>query len=334
MIGPLPDPSAVFEALLADTDTDRATQRFAALVADVVGIVHRDVQDIVVDDATWGTGVYVGEFGSGDRIRVWQAGVGINDFTSKTRMKVNNLFQGARAAADSWGYQIKWWTLALPSELEVPDLKRWRAWVKAMKKETGVTVVLWTASTIRRHLLSREGEAVRREHLGAVLSATPRTIQELDDDEKYENTLFVRQLKEAKLSETGPAKAAFFNAEILNREVSDKNVPVELDLLREWRMHVHATWADVFNDACVASDDNVLPGVVKAVSDVIHEDRADYSARMRASTIHGVGIMHQTVEAGKAGWVRDWRRVVTTHNEERTTTPIGVVATGDTDGGD
>lgn len=75
MIGPLPDPSAVFEALIADVDTDRATERFAALIADVVGIVHRDVQDIVVDDATWGTGVYAGEFGSGERIRVWQAGV-------------------------------------------------------------------------------------------------------------------------------------------------------------------------------------------------------------------------------------------------------------------
>ncbi|MCZ4068684.1 hypothetical protein O1W71_13475 [Microbacterium sp. H37-C3] len=332
MIGPLPDPTAVFEALRADTDAERASERLTALVRDVVGIVHRDVQDIVVDDATWGSGVYAGEFGSGDRIRVWQAGVDINDFTTKTRAKVDGLFRRALSAAGSWGYQIKWWTLALPAELGVPDLKRWHAWARATKKETGVTIVLWTASTIRRHLLSREGETIRREHLSSILAAAPRTVQELDDEAKYENTLFVRQLKEAKVSETGPAKAAFFNAEILNREVSDKSVPAEQELLREWRMQVHATWADVFNEACLASDENVLPGVVKAVSDLIHEDRADYSARMRASTIHGVGIMHQTVEAGRAGWVRDWRSVVTTHNEERTTSPLGVAATGGTSG--
>lgn len=332
MIGPLPDPSAVFDALVADTDADRATHRITALVADVVGIMHPDVQDIVVDYDIWGTGVYVGEFGSGARVRVWQADLQIRDFKSKARARANELFQNARKAADAWGYQIKWWTLAIPVDFEASDLKQWRTWARATKKATGVTIALWTASTLRRRLLSREGEAIRRVHLGAVAAPASRTVQELDDEGKYEQTLFVRQLKEARVSETATAKAAFFNAEILNREVSDKSVASELDLLREWRMHVHATWADVFNDACVTSADNVLPGVLKAVSDAIREDRAAYSTRMRASTIHGVGIMHQTVEAGHAGWVRDWRRVVTAHNQQRATNPLGAAGEGAGDG--
>lgn len=324
MIGPLPDPSAVFEALIADTDAQRATERFTLLVADVVGIVHPDVDDVTVDAATWGDGVYVGEFGSGARIRVWQTSFEIARFTPAARAAVEELYENAMLASRRLGYQLKSWTLTLPIDLEQADTKAWHSWVRSKKKSSKVAIDLWTASRLRRRLLSPEGEAVRRVHLEALASPAVRTLRDLVDAEQYEDTLFVRQLHAARIVETFSAKEAFFNAEILGREVEDKNVPTELDLLREWRIYVRATWEDVFIDACQTTAGDIPPGVLKSVSDSIHDDRPKYSTRMSASTLHGVGIMHQVVDAGEAGWVRDWREVAKTHTMARETLPPAV----------
>lgn len=317
MIGPLPDPSAVFQALMADTDMARATDQLTALVTDVVGIIHPDIQNVVVDPTAWGTGVYVGEFGSAARVRVWQSILNMRDFGTVARREADRLLDNSIRATSALGYQLKSWTLVLPTELEPSDLRHWRTWKKAKKETMGVSLDLWTAGALRRRLLSPEGEAVRRLHLGAISRPVPRTLKELDDAAKYERTLFIRQLREANISETFSAKAAFFNAEIMSREVSDKSITAELNLLTEWRMHVHGTWEDLFNDACQASKEQIPPGVLRAVSAVIHEDRPSFSTRMGASTIHGVGIMHQVVEAGEAGWVRDWRVVAHLHNQQR-----------------
>lgn len=317
------DPSVVFDLLVADTDVESATERFAALAADVVEIIHREIHSVFVDEAMWGPGVYVGELGSGKKARVWQSSLRVLDFATAARAEVAVLLDSALAVAERLGYQLKSWTLVIPADLDPAGQKAWNSWANAQKRNTGVTVDLWPARYLRRRLLSPEGVAISQLHLDAASAPAPRTVQELADVSRYDNTLFVRQLLEADIPETFAAKAAFFNAEILNRDVADKSAASELELLREWRMHVHATWSDVFNEACQISKEHVPPGVLKAVSDSIREDRAAYSSRMNASTIHGVGIMHQAVEAGDAGWVRDWRRVADEHNQGRSAPKAG-----------
>lgn len=327
------DPSAFFASLINDTDVHAATDRFRALMADVIETIHPEIQAVVVDSAIWGEGVYVGELGTGARARVWQSTLSIQDFGSPARKTSRNLLEAALATSNLLGYQLKSWTLVVASDFDPSDQKAWNSWAKSMKKTTGVTVDILTARTLRRRLLSPEGVAIRQLHLEAAAAPLARTVQQLEDATKYEDTLFVRQLKEARVAETFSAKAAYFNAEILGREVADKSIRAELDLLLEWRMHVQATWTDVFNEACHTSNEHLLPSVLKDVLGAIREDHGAYTERMRASIIHGVGIMHQAVEDGDAGWVRDWRDVVDEHNEKRPTARQDMSGTGGTDGG-
>lgn len=141
-----------------------------------------------------------------------------------------------------------------------------------------------------------------------------RPLHELEDDAQFDDALFVRQMEAAHLPETRSAREAFFNAEVLTQEVEDKSVPGELDRLRRWRMRVDSTWATAFNTACQAEKDDQLPGLFQNVMDAIEKRHADEAAGLRASVIHGMGLMHQRVENERAGWVRNWRDIASAHD--------------------
>jgi len=45
----------------------------------------------------------------------------------------------------------------------------------------------------------------------------------------------------------------------------------------------------------------------------IETSHTQEAASLRAHVLHGVGLLHQAVDNGRAGWVRDWRDVAAVH---------------------
>ncbi|MFF2275586.1 hypothetical protein [Agromyces sp. NPDC058126] len=296
-----------------------ARDAFEHLIADVVGIVHPDVQEVQANPGDWGIDAFVGELTTGSEVRVWQAKYFIHGFGKTQQGDVRESYASALRAAAKHGYVLKSWTLCLPIELDGPNLSWWQRWARRTEAADGVGIELWTAGTLRRRLMDDEATKVRLYYFSPVFpipgeagDANPpatRPLQHLPDLDEYQDALFARQMDEAGLPETYAAREAFFNAEILSREVDDKGIQTEVDSLRGWRIRVHATWSQIFNDACQSSGERVPPGVFRQVMEAIEVNHKPEADALRASVLHGAGLMHQSVDNARAGWVRDWRRV-------------------------
>lgn len=298
-----------------------ARDAFERLVADIVGIVHPDVQEVQANPGDWGIDAYVGDLGKEGEVHIWQSKYFINGFTKTQQSDVRESYNSAQKAARANGYKIASWTLCIPCELDGPMLTWWAGWEKRKSKADGVTVSLETAGRLRRRLQASAAAEVRNQYfsplfpLPPLFSALegPRGLEELHDNDKYDDALFVRQINEAGLPETFAAREAFFNAEILEREITDKRIQSEVSALSTWRVRVSSTWSTAFNTACQMSPNRRFPQLYGEVLGAIETGHSQEAASLRAHVLHGHGLLHQAVDNGHAGWVRDWREVANIH---------------------
>jgi hypothetical protein len=208
--------------------------------------------------------------------------------------------------------------MCVPCNLDVDALKWWTKWKKDAEKETGITIELEAQARLETLLLAPEASGILHHYFPALAlsAAAPFPLQDLPEDISYEDMLFIKQLAAAEIAETESAKQAFFNAEALSREIADKRVGEHIDALRAERADLRSVWEDRYNKACAATDStqDLLPDLHPDVMEAI-EHRHDGAAVgvLPRHLIHRKGAMHQVVEDGHAGWVRDYRRVVEAH---------------------
>lgn len=313
-------------ALRARLGAETARAEFERMIEDIVALKHPDVRTVRANPGDWGIDAFVGELTSGGSVMVWQAKYYIDDFDRTQKDEVTRAYKSACKAATEQGYTVAAWTLCIPRSLDGPEMTWWTTWKKSRKKD-GVVFDLMDEGEIRRRLMAPNAEHVRANYFSPVVRVpTPsggadgteadRPLRELEDDARFDNALFVHQMEMARLPETRSAREAFFNAEILTQEVEDKAIPSEIASLTGWRMRVDATWSNAFNNACQLGTDDLLPGLFQGVMDAIEQRHHDEAAALRASVIHGIGIMHQRVDNERAGWVRNWRDVAKAHSAE------------------
>lgn len=304
-----------------------ARDAFERLVADIVGIVHPDVQEIQANPGDWGIDAFIGNLEQNGSVHVWQSKYFINGFGESQQKEVRDSYKSAKSSAAKHGYNISSWTLCIPCELDAPMTTWWTGWKKRAEKADEITINLEPAGKLRRRLQAPAGRPVRDHYFSPVFSAPqgngdvlpPRGLRELIDDTEYDDALFVHQMNEAGLPETFSAREAFFNAEILEREVTDKGIATELSTLSTWRVRISSTWSSEFNNACQASTERHLPGLYSNVQNGIENSHGQEAASLRAHVIHGIGLLHQAVDKGRAGWVRDWRKVAQERSAYRQT---------------
>jgi hypothetical protein len=129
--------------------------------------------------------------------------------------------------------------------------------------------------------------------------------------------LFVKQLAAAGLLEINAQKVAFFNAEVLARDVVNRGVPEERQALLEldytvwelWEQHAGMSSGQAGVDAEAAA---------RALFATVMQDvrRLPAPGPLPTRTVHHTGMMHRVVETGRAGWVASWRRVAVEHTEQ------------------
>jgi hypothetical protein len=317
-VAPIRQPTAVisFEQLIGAGGKEGARTTFERLIAQLVGLSYAGMKKIEAKSGDWGLDVIVGEID--DILSVWQAKFFIDGVGDPQKAQIRESLKQVIEKAGEEGFTVNVWTLCVPIDLDPEALKWWTGWKKRRENEHHVRIELLGRTGLEALLLTPDAAHILRAYFPAVAvpAAAPPAVQDVPDDVSYEDMLFVKQLQTAQIVELESAKQQFFNAEALSREVADKKVGEHIDALRAERADLRSIWEDRYNKACAESHptEGLLPELHPDVMEAI--ERRHDSGRIEVlpmHLIHRKGAMHQVVEDGSAGWVRDFRGIVEAH---------------------
>ncbi len=305
-----------FHQLIGAGGKDGARETFERLTAQLVRLQYQAVKRVEANPGDWGLDVVVGEIDG--VLSVWQAKFFIDGVGDVQKWQIRESFGQVMAKAEEEGFEVDVWTLCIPVDLDPDALKWWTGWKRRQEKAHGVRIELWDRTALEAVLLAPDGASIRAGFFPrlAPTGTPPPQVHELPDDVSYDDMLFIKQLQTARILELESAKQQFFNAEALGREVADKRVAEHMEALQSERADLLSIWEDRYNAACGERDDSdgLLPDLHPDVMEAI--ERRHDSGRVEVLPMHLVhrkGAMHQVVEHGRAGWVRDFRGVVEAH---------------------
>jgi hypothetical protein len=141
-----------------------------------------------------------------------------------------------------------------------------------------------------------------------------RAIQNLTEEKAiaYDNSVFIKKLLFAGITETMAARHQFFNAEIMYREIHDKGDTDEIKELDNLSQKIWAIWWPRFRKA-MDSNDPVTE--TKKVCYDMHlaieqlDKGALDSPLILASIVHKLGVMHQLSDGCKIGWSPNFKEI-------------------------
>jgi len=304
-----------FYELIGAGGLDEGRAVFESMIIQLVRVKHPAL-GVAANPGDWGIDAFVGELDS--TVAIWQSKYFIQGFAKDQQDQVRESFRAAEKAAKDHNYTIDAWTLCVPVDPDAPTAKWWEGWRKREQRRTGIAISMWSASALEQLLIAPESASVFRHYFpksaGALAQGTVRLL-DLPDETRYDESLFIRQLIEAGISEHRSAKREFFNYEVLSREVADKAVDAELATLTTAQAEAHALWEARFVNAEPEEGTGRLPGFHGAVLQAI-EDLHNHAqpTQPQLSVVHRFGGMHRIVDDGDAGWVAHFRRVAAEHN--------------------
>ncbi|MEV0929118.1 serine/threonine protein kinase [Streptomyces phaeochromogenes] len=295
--------------------TDGGRVIFERMIQDLVGVRYPEVSTVEANPGDWGIDAYVGMLFE-DEVSVWQSKYFIDGFDKSQQSQVREAYESARKAAKAHDYTLGSWTLCMPCNFDGPNEQWWKKWKKKKEGEDSVVIDLWNEAKLRRLLIAEDSRPVREQYFNA-LAVVPdiptRPVVTLEDPERYDGALFVRQMHEAGMFACDEAKEEFFNAEIISREISDKAVPEELTALVDSRSVIASLWSQRFNSALQAHPGRQLPGLYERVMDAVRSHHPNLPNVISFGLIHAFGLVHQRVNGGRAGWVRDFQQIANEH---------------------
>lgn len=163
--------------------------------------------------------------------------------------------------------------------------------------------------------MAEDGRTVRTEYFPETITAPTsiETIAKVLRVEDFDGSLFVQQLEAAEYTETYSARACFFAADALARDIASRRERGPMDALYELSLEIHAMWEQEFmTGSALSSGDGRIPGLIDKVSARAGSSPDPTGLRLRAP--HRKGIVHRLVEDEKAGWVVHWRAIAKDFN--------------------
>lgn len=297
-----------FHQLIGAGGKEGARETFERLIAQLVRLQFRSVKRIDANPGDWGLDVLVGEIDA--VMSVWQAKFFIDGVAKAQQAQIRESFAQVVSQATKEGFSLDVWTLCIPVDLDPDNWKWWTTWRNRKERETGIRISLWDRTELEGLLLTPDAAEIRSVVFPAASGGpmAPPAVADLPTDVVYDDMLFIKQLEAAQIHEHGSAKQQFFNAELLSREVADKRVGEHMLALQAERADLRSIWEDRYNRACsAAAEDGLLPDLHPEVMEAI--ERRHDGGRVEIlpmHLIHRKGAMHQVVQAGRAGWVRDF----------------------------
>lgn len=229
--------------VLVDFGEAGARERFERLIAQLVRLRFPNATQIEARPGDWGLDVVDGELDG--LVSVWQAKFFFPHFETKHRREVTESFERVITSAANQGFTVDAWTLCIPTNFDPKQKRWWDGWKREQERAHQLKIDGWHATALESMLLAVDADHLYQAYFergGAAGPATPveRPLEELEDPEAFDDSLFVAQLLEARITRLEGAKRQFYNADILAREVTDKGVDRELNELRRLRENLYA----------------------------------------------------------------------------------------------
>jgi hypothetical protein len=295
-------------------------ERFERLVTSIVWEMHPTARAVKANPGDWGIDTFVGEL-SGGTIAVWQSKYFVNGLGEAQHAEVRDSFRSVMKAAEREGFRVASWTLVVSTDLDGPATKWWDGWRKRTERTSKVAIDLWPGSHVEGLLRKPDIAGVRQQFFGLAPGERPaeRTVEDPDDWSKFDNALFIKQLRVAGITQDQVARRAFFNADVMARDIQEREVRAELQALGTVHANLHQMWHTRFEaekatcDPATTKLPRLYPELMAAIE--VHHG-ANPSPELRDTLVHRTGLVHHLVEAGQAGWVRNFDDVVREHMEE------------------
>lgn len=293
---------------------------FHRMLSALVGVANPTATDIRPDPGDWGIDVFVGSLI--DRISIWQSKYFYDAIGDSQKQQIRKSFASAMKNAQTHGYEVEAWTLCVACEMSAPERQWWDRKVREWQKDyPKLSIELWDATRIRRLLMAPEAADVAKEFYPDNVateddsaSLLPPPVS-LDDPPSYDGALFVRQLEVAGIHELDGQRRAFFNADLLVRDVSDRAVAVQLAAVNEIDTTLLGRWEDAVADPATAPDAADYEASARRLFSSVMDKTQAFTAppELPVRPVHVRGMMHRIVEDARAGWVHDWRSIAATH---------------------
>jgi hypothetical protein len=295
------------------------------MLSALVGQVYPTATDVRPDPGDWGIDVFVGSLV--DRISIWQSKYFYTEIGNSQKAQIRESFASAMKHAEDEGYEVESWTLCVACELSAPERRWWdtkkREWEKAYP---GLNIDLWDAPIIRRRLMAPEAASVVAsfyvenvdQRSGTTAAPTPLPVSS-EEPPDYGSALFVRQMRCAGISELDGQRAAYFNADLLVRDVESRAVPAELAAVREIDITLVGHWEDSVADPTTSPTvEEYEVSARRLFAHVMGATRTHVPpVELPVRPLHLRGFMHRVVEDSRAGWVHDWRDIARRHASEK-----------------
>lgn len=303
--------------LIRAGNDEGARTDFHRMLSALVGITHPTATDMRADPGDWGIDVYVGSLI--DRVSVWQSKYFYQSIDDPQKKQIRESFASAMKNAKENCYEVEAWTLCVACELSPKERKWWDRKVREWGKEyPDLSIDLWDAPRLRRLLLAPEAKHIVDEFYPentvnpAGVSAPPISAQE---PPTYEGALFVKQLQVAGVQELDAQRTAFFNADLLVRDVESRAVPDQVAAVYEIDVSLQAQWEDAVADPATASTADKYQESAKRLFAATMRKTQGFTAphELPLRPLHVRGLMHRIVDDARAGWVHDWRDVAANH---------------------
>jgi hypothetical protein len=295
----------------------------------LVAVEYKTATEIRPDPGDWGIDVIVGSLA--ESILIWQSKYFYEKIGDSQKRQIRESFASAMKHAKDNDYRVDAWTLCVACELSAPEKKWWDTKVREWSKTyPDVLFDLWDAPRLRGKLMSPDAASVWEEFYGPERRTTSRegTMTETGvppllapraDVPPYEEALFVKQMEVAGITELDAQRYAFFNADLLVRDVAARAVPAQLAAVEEVDATLHSAWELAVADPETAPSAQDYEGSAKKLFASVMRTAASSQPpkELPLRSVHTSGMMHRIVDDARAGWVHDWRVVAGEHSGPR-----------------
>lgn len=311
--------------VMAAGSDDGGRVLFQRMLSALIAVEYKAATDIRPDPGDWGIDVMVGSLA--ESIMIWQSKYFYDKIGDSQKKQIRESFDSAMKHAKQNGYRVDAWTLCVACELSAPEKKWWdnkvREWRMA---HPDVQFDLWDAPRLRRKLMSPDARAVWEEFYGpgkdaAALQrsaqgpAEPLPLAPRIETPRYDEALFVKQMEVAGITELDAQRYAFFNADLLVRDVAARAVPAQIAAVEELDATLQSAWELAVADPATSPNASDYEGSARKlfVSVMREAGAAKAPHGLPLRSVHTSGLMHRIVDDTRAGWVHDWRDVARQH---------------------
>ncbi|WP_019145075.1 hypothetical protein [Aeromicrobium massiliense] len=300
---------------------------FQRMLSALIGQVHPSATEIRPAPGDWGIDILVGSLV--DKVSIWQSKYFYTDIGDSQKAQIRDSFASAMKNAAKEGYTVETWVLCVACELSAPERKWWDGKKRGWERDNpGLNIELWDAPVLRRKLLAPESAGVAQAFYpgygpppsSSVSTMTVPPVAPAAEAPRYESALFVRQLTTAGIYELDGQRAAYFNADLVVRDVEARAVPAELAAVEEIDQTLVGLWEDSVADPESSPTVENYENSARKLYSTVMSKTLDHAppTTLPVGKVHLRGFMHRVVEDSRAGWVHDWRDVARQHAEEQT----------------